>query len=1323
MKKILSICLILSMVFTTQGFYTFAESVDTIIENQTDTQEAKTEEKENIVEEVDSKEKETQEITTTEQVQETDTTNENIVENTQDTTTNDDSSNSSNSENSESSMESSESSETSTIQETISYLETLTDEQKEELVEETTTFAETTIKDYLNEVFQFEPTAEETIKTQDETEPEEDLKDVQINENEEIATNSEIEDDETVNNTNEEEPEYEEIATESEVELIEIVDENEAENDNIATESEIVEENIEIASESEIMVMSLDEFELATISNIDLLGSSNINNTLMGASTITWDTSHTYVDLYVYKKDIGSKIYYMTSIEPTDYAISGLNKLVYRYGHAKGVTGYNFYDPDNNTITIDSNCELTIETDLHSSTYIMKGESTDTNPTTVPYKSIFSLFSKLNDPQTAINHIKIDNVVDNSIKGLFAGIKFSNVTELDLTSWDVSSITNMEGLFANSNLKTINITGWDMTNVSSAKKMFLNCSNLQKIYVDPDTWTTDSITESTNMMYGINNIKGQYNNSYINTIENDKTKAFISQTDKTGYLSTLKRYDVIFDTENKAEVASQSILWGTKAINPGNPTNPDAKFYKWTADENATLDSAEYDFNTLIYQDTTIYAVWNSIYNVQFNNMGHGGSTPTTQRIENGKKATNPGNLSETGWTFDGWYKDGALTNKFNFDQDVITGETTLYAKWIENIYKVTFVRNGGIWSDNRLDIATRSYTEEMQLPAQGGITKEGYTFDAWYENNQFAANTKIATIPSNTARDITIYAKWVENTYKIYYNFNGGSLKNDLKIENYNLRLYSVSKNFPNSKEVEKRGYNFLGWYESTASDTTYISQTEKNTTKEYFVNAKWDLAKYSLNIYCKGGDWIAPYSMEFSLTRSIKENTVVILPTIEQIKKDGNTFKGWYDNENYTGNVWTRVDDGTLENKSFYAKWEPNTYNIIYHLNIGSTSNVGKIRTGEVGSYKYGTPVTLTTDVIYDGYIFDGWYTAAGVKKQTISATDIGNIDLYSHWKAVPIYNISFDSNGGTGSMENIKQTHGVYIIIPKNSFYKNRYSFSGWKDKEGKTYTVGEQATPNKDLTLYAQWTYVGGGSSGGSGGGGGGGGSSSGGTISPTSINGNSSSSVKQDTQAEVLQKIANMPVLPGKYKIIKSDGRGSYSYDASLETSTSKWTWVKTKDGHYIMVNNAVTNKTLNDYLSGFNLIELNGVYQVYHFNTATNYMDVGFIAEGTTGKIYFFETDTTKTTYGAMVRNETRTVNGITFSMDANGVVTFGEPKTNNTTTTATTTIKVEDNKQTETTVAETEKKIDTLGSKVLDEQYVAETKKEKASVIVAKSE
>ena len=70
-------------------------------------------------------------------------------------------------------------------------------------------------------------------------------------------------------------------------------------------------------------------------------------------------------------------------------------------------------------------------------------------------------------------------------------------------------------------------------------------------------------------------------------------------------------------------------------------------------------------------------------YTVSF--RSNGGSAVQTQTVEEGAAVTRPVSPTRSGYTFQGWYKNAALTQPWDFDSDVITANTTLYAKWSRN--------------------------------------------------------------------------------------------------------------------------------------------------------------------------------------------------------------------------------------------------------------------------------------------------------------------------------------------------------------------------------------------------------------------------------------------------------------------------------------------------------------------------------------------------------------------------------------------------------------------------------------------------------------
>ncbi len=71
---------------------------------------------------------------------------------------------------------------------------------------------------------------------------------------------------------------------------------------------------------------------------------------------------------------------------------------------------------------------------------------------------------------------------------------------------------------------------------------------------------------------------------------------------------------------------------------------------------------------------------------------------------------------------------------------------------------------------------------------------------------------------------------------------------------------------------------------------------------------------------------------------------------------------------------------------------------------------------------------------------------------------------------------FTVTFDANGGTGTMEAQTFTEGEAQALTRNAFTYDGHTFSGWNTVQsgsGASYTDGQIITATADMTLYAQW----------------------------------------------------------------------------------------------------------------------------------------------------------------------------------------------------------------------------------------------------------
>ena len=120
-----------------------------------------------------------------------------------------------------------------------------------------------------------------------------------------------------------------------------------------------------------------------------------------------------------------------------------------------------------------------------------------------------------------------------------------------------------------------------------------------------------------------------------------------------------------------------------------------------------------------------------------------------------------------------------------------------------------------------------------------------------------------------------------------------------------------------------------------------------------------------------------------------------------------------------------------------------------------------------------------TAPSDPTRSNYSFLGWFTAStGGTAITFpySHGQTANFTLYAQW-SLSTYAISFNANGGLGTMTNQTVTHGVAANLNANLYSRANYVFYRWatqSDGTGTTYSNLAQVTLTAGTTLYAQWT---------------------------------------------------------------------------------------------------------------------------------------------------------------------------------------------------------------------------------------------------------
>lgn len=330
--------------------------------------------------------------------------------------------------------------------------------------------------------------------------------------------------------------------------------------------------------------------------------------------------------------------------------------------------------------------------------------------------------------------------------------------------------------------------------------------------------------------------------------------------------------------------------------------------------------------------------------------------------------------------------------------------------------YTITFNSDGGTPVAS-IEVEAGGFAKEPEAP-----TKEGYTFDGWYINND-----KWSFDHYSCLNDMTLTAKWIKNYTASFDSQGAEAVAAQTLPEGSKLTPPTI----PSKMNAE-----FLGWYLGDAK-WDFASDT---LTQDITLVAKWK-AVYTVSFDSNGGTIINP--------QRVKDGDKAIEPTVPV--KIGYRFDGWY-----AGDAKWNFNSAIIADTLLKAKWTP-----IYSVSF-STDGAGTVPTASVFG---GSPVLKPADISKDGYVFDGWYFGDKLwdfKNDTVNA----NITLTARWKK--IHTVSFIVDGVVFATE--KVIDGELLKKPLDPA-KPLYIFNGWV-VDGAAWNF-ETGKVSKDMTLSPSW----------------------------------------------------------------------------------------------------------------------------------------------------------------------------------------------------------------------------------------------------------
>ncbi len=310
-------------------------------------------------------------------------------------------------------------------------------------------------------------------------------------------------------------------------------------------------------------------------------------------------------------------------------------------------------------------------------------------------------------------------------------------------------------------------------------------------------------------------------------------------------------YTITYNNANDAEFTEKPIYFTSRSeITLPTPTKENYDFDGWYLNEEGTgtkLTGWTVGGQT---ENVTLYAKWvPHKYSVKFYDYIFSQTYSfTLEEIENlipvsakeveyNTKVTVPsGNLSRTGYTFEGWIDLNG--KKFDFENTLIDSDIELYALWS---YEVKFDKNAedatGTMATQTLQTSMWKYPEAFTANA---YERTGFTFLGW-------ATTATATEPNfidkatplDNDKPMTLYAVWHDDSTGFVVSFETFDVENSVVPQ-----IVASGSTVTEPEKPKLAGSEFMGWFTSTDGGTTLSSTPydfDTEVTSSLTLYAKW--------------------------------------------------------------------------------------------------------------------------------------------------------------------------------------------------------------------------------------------------------------------------------------------------------------------------------------------------------------------------------------------------------------------------------------------------------------------------------------------------
>ena len=280
----------------------------------------------------------------------------------------------------------------------------------------------------------------------------------------------------------------------------------------------------------------------------------------------------------------------------------------------------------------------------------------------------------------------------------------------------------------------------------------------------------------------------------------------------------------------------------------------------------------------------------------------------------------------------------------------------------------------------------------------------------------------------------------WIDNCFDVTFDTNGGRFDSSGGSTWSEQQITDTTYALPSTEPV-RPGWAFEGWWTEQTGGAEVRYTTLVTATRTHTLYAHWRSLGNSMTVKfnSNGGTVVTPGTQDYVPGQTFGNFPV---PT-----RRGYTFQGWW-TEAAGGIRMTEATVVPAANMELFAHWTPITYYVRFHANGGTGSDVDQ-------TFVFDVMQALATHTFTrTGFAFSGWATTPSGQVRYAENASVVNleevqdkiVDLYAVWSGVG-YSVRFDSNGGTGIMDNqtiaVGETQKLWPCV----FEWAGYVFAGW------------------------------------------------------------------------------------------------------------------------------------------------------------------------------------------------------------------------------------------------------------------------------------